>query len=162
MAKPKRMWRLATGEFVYDRTPSHVHAGVRRYLGEVIGSISSGRRSNIVHEAVFDSVVGESNCVETRPGDRIMFARRAGRKTYTRFVLNRSSQETRCITVILHRRNNGTYVVGTAHFGRRAPLEPWGSRKASRESLVFWKRHALVWGSEPTIPGTERPYAPRT
>ena len=51
------------------------------------------------------------------------------------------------------------YVLITAFIGAPAVPEPW-DRNATAKSREFWDSHALVWGSEPTIPGTETSVCP--
>lgn len=47
------------------------------------------------------------------------------------------------------------YILLTAYPGQKSEIEPWDPR-ATPAAEEFWKTHALVWGSEPIIPGTER------
>ena len=58
----------------------------------------------------------------------------------------------------------GAYVLVTAFVGGKPEPEPWDGRAIAaagllgpgmRRALDFWGSHALVWGSEPVIPGTE-------
>lgn len=156
---PKPKWRLATGEWVYDSSPSHIHPGVAPFLDDIIAATNSRRRQVIVEKVRYDRVVGYSTCVTTRPGDKIVFARRVNRRGISRFVKNRRSEPTQFVTVILRRTERGDYQLKTAYFGEPAPREPWGDRVKPRPHH-FWNRHAFVWGVEPIVPGTERYRAP--
>ena len=151
---PKPKWRLATGERVYDSSPSHVHPGVHPFLDSVIAGINSRRRQTIVETVKYNQPVGHSTCVVTRPGDKIVFARRLHRRGISRFVKNRRPEPTQFVTVILRRTGKGDYQVKTAYFGLPAPSEPWGNR-VKPGPRHFWRCHAFVWGVEPIVPGTE-------
>lgn len=152
---PKAQWRLATGEYVHDRSPSHIHDGVRPYLGEILASINSRRRHTITQTVEYDRPVGVTSCVATRPDDTIIFARRKGRRGVSRFVKNRRAEPTRHVSVVLRRTDRGDYQIMTAHFGRPAPREPWSDGSSSRMARDFWQRHAFAWGAEPIVRGTE-------
>ena len=159
MAKP--LGRLATGERVYDRSPSHIHAGAQQYLPEVLGSIRSRHRQTIVQVNEYSQPVGVTSCVATRAGDKILFARRKGRRGVSRFVKNRRPMPTCFLTVILRRTRRGDYEVSKAYFGEPAPMEPWGNPRPSRKSQEFWKAHAFAWGAEPIVRGSEQYRIPR-
>lgn len=151
----KALGMLHTGERVYDRSPSHIHAGVRPLIREIVADINSRRRSTIVYSVKYDRPIGVSSVVATRPGDRIVFAKRQGRRGTSRFVKNRRSESTNVVTIILRQTPSGDYQVMTAHFGYPAPREPWDESHPPRQSVDFWKRHAFVWGVEPTVRGSE-------
>ncbi len=159
MAKP--LWRLATGERVYDRSPSHIHTGVRPYLPGVLGSINSRRRQTITQVVEYGKPIGMTSCVRTRPRDTIVFARRQGRRGPSRFVKNRRPEPTAHLTVILRQTARGDYEIATAYFGESAPQEPWANPRASHSSREFWKNHAFAWGSEPIVRGSEQYRVPR-
>lgn len=100
-------------------------------------------------------IVGESICVVTEPGDEIVFARRENRAGLTRFVCNKKPTPCSLITIILKSAGEPqTYVLITAFIGGPAAPEPW-DRFATPESQEFWRTHALVWGHEQIVPGTE-------
>ena len=71
-----------------------------------------------------------------------------------REVIHRSPEPTQKVTVILKAGDAGDYVLITAFIGASAEPEPW-DRNATPQSVAFWNSHALVWGSEPVVPGTE-------
>jgi hypothetical protein len=152
---PKTHWQLATGERVFDRSPSHIHPGVRPFLKGILARINSRRRHAIVEVVEHSHLVGHSSCVTTRPGDKIVFARRVNRRGISRFVKNRRSEPTQFVTVILRRTERGDYQLKTAYFGEPAPREPWGDSSASRTSRDFWRRHAFAWGTESIVRGSE-------
>ena len=153
-----RRWQLGSGEIVIDRPQSHVatHPTVLPLLGEALSRIHSRGRNNIVEEVDLGRVVGETICVETHEGDEIIYAQRPNRFGLTRFVKNRESEPCGAVTICLNKaEGNGHYILATAYVGHRAPAEPWDTEWATEESVPFWNTHALVWGKEAIVPGTE-------
>ena len=148
------MWTLKSGEVVLDRHQSHLHGDVAALLPAALAAISSGGKKFLVASHDYGRAVGESACVATGPDDTIVYAQRPRRFGLTRFVKNRAPEPTNYVTVILKAGDVGEYVLITAFIGEPAEPEPW-DRNATAKSVVFWNSHALVWGSEPTIPGTE-------
>ncbi|OGL94689.1 hypothetical protein A2348_03090 [Candidatus Uhrbacteria bacterium RIFOXYB12_FULL_58_10] len=153
---------LATGQQVFDRSPSHVHVGVTLdLLGEALRQISAEPGEEKVKRTIdFDRVIGTSNCVPTIEGDEIVFAQRVNRGGLTRFVMNRNPVPSRFLTVSMRLRSDGHYELGTAYIGGPGAVEPWAARLSGdasrmREAVAFWSRHALCWRHEPTIPDTQ-------
>lgn len=151
--------KLRSGEMVVDRFNSHLHNGVARLLPDVLAHIESAGRKFLVEEVVFEHQIGETICVSTGPGDQIVFALRPGRRGLSRFVVNRKPEPCSSIVVILKAGDCGEYILITAFIGQRAEPEPW-DKNANGNSLAFWNSHALVWGCEPIVPGTETTVCP--
>jgi hypothetical protein len=147
---------LGSGEEVRDRADSHVatHTSVHAVLAEVLKKIHAGGRGFLIEEVQMGRIVGESICVATRPGDEIIFAQRPNRWGLTRFVRNRTPEPSSSVSIILKKAQDGEYILITAFIGSMAPAEPW-DRNATPNSREFWNTHALVWGCEEIIPGTE-------
>lgn len=153
-------WNLGSGQSVVDRHRSHLHGEVARLLPEALARITAGGRSFITEEVDFGRPVGETICVVTRPGDQIVYAQRPRRFGLTRFVKNRKAEPCSAVTIILKKDDREDYyILITAFVGHRPEPEPW-DRNANGNSLAFWNSHALVWGSEPTIPSTETDVCP--
>jgi len=154
-------WTLASGERVVDRHHSHVHgAAAYQHLPAALGKICSNGRKFIVEEVDFGRPIGQTICVATRPGDEIVYAQRAHRRGLSRFVKNRTPEVCSCITIILKRDVlEDYYIVVSSFVGYRSEPEPW-DRNANGNSLAFWAAHALVWGHEQIIPGTETTQCP--
>ncbi len=151
---------LGSGEPIIDRLNSHVHNGVRQLLPEALATIQSEGRQFIVGEVDFGRPVGESACGATGPGDEILYAKRPRRWGLTRFVRNRTPEPCSSVVVILKKaEEDDSYILITAFIGRKAEPEPW-DRNATAKSYAFWSSHALVWGSEPVVPGTETTVCP--
>lgn len=168
----KLLGTLGSGEVVYDRPRSHIHGEVASLLPEALGRIESAGRSFFIEEVDFGQIIGETTCVATRPGDQIIYAKRPKRYGHSRFVLNRTPEPCSSLVVILMKAQDGDYdyyVLITAFVGHRPEPEPWDRRnfsqqpnpaKAERRSRKFWANYALVWGSEPIVPGTETTKCP--
>ena len=150
---------LKSGEAVTDRHRSHLHEGVARLLPEALEKIETEGRDFFVEEIDFGRLIGETTCVATGPGDQIVYAKRPRRWGHSPFVLNRTAESCSSLVVILKKAEDGGYVLITAFIGHRPQPEPW-DRNATERSVEFWSSHALVWGSEETIPGTETTECP--
>jgi hypothetical protein len=147
-------WKLKSGDLVIDRQRSHLHEGVIPILDEVLPKIASQGRAFFSATIDLGRIVGETTCLETNEGDDIIFAQRPGRVGLTRFVKNRQAEATSLVTVILKKIGFQKYLLITAWLGGKAEPEPW-DRNATPRSADFWRRHALLWGSEPVLPNTE-------
>lgn len=153
---------LASGETVWEFADSHLgdHPSVVPLVEEVLGKISSDERDVFVEEVDLGRVVGENIRIETIDADEIVYAIRPGRGGHTRFVKNRTPESCSSVVVILERLENGDYKVITAFIGTRCPAEPWNHPWSDKTSLPYWRRHALVWGYEEVVKGTETTECP--
>jgi hypothetical protein len=153
--------RLASGEEVVDRYRSHLHRPVLALLPEALSRVESGRRGFILAEVNFGLVIGVTTCVATRAGDEVVYAKRPKRAGLSRFVKNREAEPCSSVVVILKAADEfpAAYVLVTAFIGQKPEPEPW-DRNATANSRAFWKSHALVWGSEAVIDGTETTHCP--
>ena len=148
---------LESGEKVIVRSTSHVHNNpeLEKYLVKSLGKIKSNNQNLIEGEVDFGENIGVTRCVATVDDDEIIFAMRPKRKGYTRFVKNREPEPTSKLTIILTKdRQTNDYLVLTTYIGAKAEPEPWDFR-ATDKALEFWKSHALVYGTEPVLEGTE-------
>ena len=124
----------------------HVHCAVsvlRQALEEKISVTQSGLST---HSVMFDTVIGKNRLVETGPSDRIVEWQRPLREGKTRFVLNRQSECTKQLNVVIDFDNRlGEYVVVTAYPGIEKPQEPWDPDVRDKEySEKFWETHAMI------------------
>jgi hypothetical protein len=158
--------RLKSGEEVIDRYTSHFKASVAKHLPVALAQIESLGRKFFIEEVNFREPIGETNCIPTGPSDQVIYAKRPKRFGLTRFVKNRTTEPCSSVVVILKTADGqpGVYVLITAFIGRKPEPEPWDQRnfshqsdraEAERLSREFWASHALLWGSEEIIPGTE-------
>lgn len=101
--------------------------------------------------------VGYSELFTTTLEDKVIYARRKGRDTYTRFVLDREPYITDSCAIILNRNYDckEEYYLITMFPGYISQKEPQDrnikSRKELIESLNFWKNHALLFRPEDVI-----------
>ena len=147
---------LQSGEKVFDRFRSHLHGSLvsSKILPEALGHINSEEKDFFDTTVEFDDYIGFSVCVETSFEDEIIYAQREGRAGLTRFVKNRELNPSKSFTVVLKKIEDG-YILITAYVGPKGEPEPW-DRNASGKSADFWKKHAIVWGKEEIVPGSEK------
>lgn len=157
-----RRWQMGSGEFVMDRPNSHLatHGTVLPFVGEALGQMQSGGQDFIAEEVDFGESIGQTICVETREGDDIVYAQRPNRAGLTRFVKGREPESCSTVVVCLKRARESGYILLTAYIGKRTPAEPWDKEWATEKSVPFWNTHALIWGHEQTLPGTETKNCP--
>ncbi len=152
--------RLLSGEPVVDRHNSHIHRDVARLLPEALAKVDAQGRTFLVEEVDFGRLVGETVCVTTGVGDTIVFAQRPRRFGLSRFVKNRAPEPCSKVVVILKKDDHEDYyVLITAFVGHWPEPEPW-DRNVTERSVAFWSSHALIWGSEPVVSGTETDQCP--
>lgn len=166
------MWSMAlgSGEPVVERYRSHNHVKLARLVVAALVRVRSQGRKYIAEEVDFGQPIGESICVATGPSDEIVYAQRPRRFGLSRFVKNRKPEPCSSVVVILKKAEDGDYYVLIAAFvGRMAEPEPWDFRnfsmqanpqEAERRAREFWSSHALVWGCEEIVPGTETAVCP--
>lgn len=153
-------WKLGSGETVVDRHRSHMHGSLESLVCEALQRISSAGRKFLIEEVDFGRIVGETVCVTTGPGDKILFAQRPGRFGLSRFVCNRKPEDCSKMVIILKKaEEDDCYVLITAFIGHKPEPEPW-DRNATVRSRDFWISRALVWGAEPVVVGTETAVCP--
>ena len=153
MANLVHLGSFTDGTAIYDRPDgSHLHEGVRELLPEIFADMDPEKTFQVV-EHDFGKVIGETSCVETSDEDVIVFAQRPNRSGLSRFVKSRATEATTVATAIVCK-DEGNYYLVTAFVGDAGAKEPWDSR-ASDADRAYWQNHALVWGSQEVIPGTE-------
>ena len=151
---------LVSGQVVVDRYNTHVHPAVVPLLAEALSKINLSEQFAVV-QVDFDHTVGDTTCLVTSARDEIVYAKRPKRFGLSRFVKNRQPEPSNSVVCILMKAQDevNTYVLITAFVGTKPEPEPW-DRNATPNSKEFWSTHALVWGSEPIIPGTETSISP--
>lgn len=163
------MFKLKSGESVVDRLDgSHIHESVSPFFEEALTRIDSEQREFLIEEVNFGKEIGKTVCVLTDENDKIVFAQRPNRFGLTRFVIGKAPEPCSTVVIILKKTAQG-YVLITAFVGGKAEPEPWDLRnfarqndpfKAENKARKFWNSRALVWGTEPIIPGTETKICP--
>ena len=177
---------LATGERVYDKPESHLHAGIEGFVREFLPRIQASGKEFIEASFRDPRIRFPARRVSIDPAvDDLFLAQRKGRKGYTVFVRNRNPGTTDNIVIVLRRsdaypegitpvREGST--LATAFGGEQAAREPWdpwfdkGDTPEERErrgalraeSLQYWRSNALIPSSQeyPIIEGSERPFSP--
>jgi cold shock CspA family protein len=134
-------------QFVVNRPFNHIHQGIGSKLEEIIKLVSCEERSFLIQQIDYPEDVGKSTCVEVSDNDEIVYAKRDGRKGFTKFVMDRQPEATNSISIVL-KKTQDFYTIITAYYGKHAEAEPWDER-ANNNSINFWKNHALLFGSEP-------------
>ena len=147
----------------WDNENSHAvthfahHPKLRAAAEKFISEIEIKNAFNRV-EGDTGEIIGMSSLVETVNGDKIVYALRPLRKTYSRFVKNKKPVPTSWVTIDI-RQKDDEYFLYTAFVGRLTPSFPGGDY-LPEQSKEFWSKHALVWGSQEIVPGTETTICP--
>ena len=103
--------------------------------------------------------VGEADIAETNEQDDVVYALRPNRKHYARFVKNKTGTPTNYVTLDLRASGKNEYNLYTAFIGRLTPSFPGGDY-LPEQSGEFWSKHALIWGKQEIVPGTETKRCP--
>lgn len=113
-----------------------------------ICNLSKEFESSIV---TFDKPIGYSSIIEVTSEDEIVYAKRKGRNTYTKFVKDKKKELVSTVVFILERKrkNKNKYYLITMFPGVQNYREPEDisikTTKELKESLDFWRNHALVF-----------------
>lgn len=146
---------LASGEIVIAPPSARGYSIPTGVLEQALRRIEANVRQIIEAEVLFDRVLGMNSCVVTVAGDEIVFARRVGQHGLTRFVMNRDREPCTSVVLVLGAGHaKGMYLIRRAYVGILQQPEPWIS-SASKTSRLFWDNHAIVWGAEPVVSGSE-------
>lgn len=105
---------------------------------EVLPTIQTTGEGQMVIEKDMGRAVGTTNLVETTDADEIVYAKRIGRDTYSRFAKHRDPIPCRSIVIVL-RKTGGSYYLWTAMCGKLLPKEAY-----DRDS-AFNATHALAY-----------------
>lgn len=131
---------------------------LQKLVSEALGRIEL-HGEHIREEVDMGCVIGKAGVVETSENDEIIYALRPHRERYSRFVKNRTSKDTQYITLDLRRDSKDSYDLYTAFVGRLTPSFPGGDY-LPEQSVDFWSNHALIWGQQEIVPGTETKECP--
>ena len=105
---------------------------------EVLPTISVLNKKQVVAERNLGRIVGTTNLIETTDNDEIVYAKRIGRDSYSRFAKNREPVSCRSIVVVLRKGDVG-YYLWTAMCAKLLPKEAW------IEDSTFNKTHAMAF-----------------
>ena len=158
----------ANGKDVYYE-PEHSHAAthfaeapqLRALTQEIIARTSLDGDKPILFDTDMGRTVGNTDLVENRPGDVIVFARRRNRgDIYTSFNKTQSPQPCSVVSVAFKYLEDNTYELASAWIGPLdSPSFP-GEPEATPDSKAYWLAHSLVWGTQEIQPGTETSVCP--
>lgn len=98
--------------------------------------------------------LGSCDLVKTDDSDDIVFAIRKNRDRPMRFTKTRQPGTSSKVAIVLKRISDTEFDLFSAWLGPLTPSTP-GSPYATKESKPFWANHALVWGRQEIIPGSE-------
>ncbi|OAA87794.1 hypothetical protein [Clostridium ljungdahlii] len=118
---------------------------------EIEGKFDSLNKSFEIVKIEFEYNIGYCKCIQTKPEDEIVFAKRTGREIYSRLVKNRRAELVKSIVFILNknRNNDEEYFLITAFPASQSFKEPEDlnikSKNELKECLQFWKGHALIY-----------------
>lgn len=93
-------------------------------VSEVVPLITLSDEAQQVIEYDMGRVVGTTNLVETTDADEIVYAKRIGRESYSRFAKSRQSEPCQSI-VLVFRQHQGYVYLWTAMCGRLLPDEAY-------------------------------------
>ncbi len=151
---------LATNERVIDRPRSHLDPALLHLLFEALQKISSRNEKSFETDIDFGKSIGRSNLVETDSADESVFAKRPGRRGYSRLVKNKQGPEVRTLHIkLLRAKEPNTYVLVTVFLGTKTPPEPQPGSN-SPKLKQFWSTHALSYEYVQIIPETETNITP--
>ncbi len=105
---------------------------------EALGTIYTDDKEQVVVERDLGRIVGTTLLVETDDTDDIVYAKRIGRDTYSRFTKSRSPVPTNWIVVVLRKIDDG-YILWTAMCGRLLPDDAYDL------DSNFSKTHAMAY-----------------
>jgi hypothetical protein len=142
--------------FIIPEIKEHLlaHADVVEFLEEAVEKLEMPDGIMWIGVAVsLGRIVGTSNLVkveEVLPGQKTFFAKRIAHEFPTHVALNREGEQCDSITVeIKYNKNDKRYFLNTAYVGFPCPDEPFyiADKESNefKESLGFWRRHALVY-----------------
>ena len=86
---------------------------------------------------------GKVLCVGVDDTDKVLYARPWKAKRFWKFVLEREPDYSSMMTIRL-KKDQGIFIILSAHFGPTTPAFPWDPNGNTDESRSFWKDHALV------------------
>jgi len=130
---------------VVDRYKSHLNSSLRELVKRTLGSINLNPDAFQEHTAKFKKYLGYSNVVKINKEDKIFYAKRIGRKGYSKFVEKLEGCKSRYVTLVLLKSNkyDNEYVLVTAYIGKKVGPEPYDER-CKKEDRKQWKNLAFV------------------
>ena len=124
----------------------HIHCSIQDLHEALKEKISLTQSGLSLPTVMFDKVIGKNRLVSVTPEDKVVEWQRPFREGKTRFVLNRKSECTNQLNVVIDFDDKlGEYVVVTACPGKEKPQEPGDPDVRDMAfSENFWANHALI------------------
>ena len=151
--------KTKNGCIVHDRYNSHNHVALSLVIEGLRQIEMPNELDYNLFEIDFKRVIGKCNLVATGIDDLIVYAKRPNRAGFTAFVKGCDPVDCTTLVVILKRISPKELVLISSWIGKRTPHEPWDP-KATKESLPFWRTHAIVWGTEEVLSETATTMCP--
>jgi hypothetical protein len=136
------------GFIITDQIGSHIHGDLNNRLQMVAKRISCSNRDYISEVIKFPTNIGKNNCVSVTWKDEVLYAKRLGRKGYSKFVLNRTPTPTDSISIYLKRKQD-IYLIKSCYYGDIKSVGVGEDIDFANDTNLFWENHAIVYGSEP-------------
>ena len=100
-------------------------------------------------------IIGNTDEVENSKGDKIVYAKRKYRDTYTPFNKSKLPRPCSIVAMGLAQQANGSYELLSAWIGTvNTPPYPGGDNETP-DSKPYWMSHSLAWGTQEIQLGTE-------
>jgi hypothetical protein len=141
-------YKSMDGFVITDQIGSHVHGDLKNRLQMVAKRITCADREYFSEVIKFPTNIGKNNCVPVTWKDEVMYAKRIGRKKYSKFVLNSAPTPTDSITIYLQRKQ-GIYLIKSCYYGDSLQFDVSEGHEFEVDTYAFWENHAIVYGSEP-------------
>lgn len=155
----RKIYENSLGQkFIPRINSNHIHLDLDLYLSKIIDRIGELNGEFFTKEFEFPEIIGKTIYVQTDDDDQIVYAIRNGKSGHTRFVLNREPIDCRHITVVL-KKTETHFVIISIFIGQAAPYEPYDLRSTPND-LEFWNNHALIYGTEDILAGSETTNCP--
>jgi hypothetical protein len=135
------------GFVITDQIGSHVHGDLKNRLQMISKRVTCADREYFSEVIKFPTNIGKNNCVPVTWKDEVLYAKRIGRKKYSKFVLNRTPTPTDSITIYLQRKQ-GIYQIKSCFYGDINSVGGGEDIDFAADTNLFWENHAIVYGSE--------------
>lgn len=97
--------------------------------------------------------IGYSDILETREKDTVFYAQTSKLPVYTRFVKQRSAEQTSIMTMQLQLDTDGCYRLTNVWIGKEYPPLP-STDATTTQSMEYWSKHAVVFNGQAILSST--------
>ena len=143
-ARIRKVYRSSNGAMVIFGMKIQVDPDVKDRVKQSIGKLNIDLSSDYqVMEQTFPGITGKVLCVKINESDKIIYARPWKRNKYWKFVLDRRPEQSNVMTIGM-KKDQGIFIILSAHFGPSTPAFPWDPNGEFETSRSFWEHHAMV------------------